>query len=198
MARVTRRLSKRVQTQAQLGCDIAAALQAHLDCDGVAVVLQASHMGHSGPCVEQRTTACVGGSFREEGMHQLQVSRQSYTFYMYCSIFKSHLTLHVIWCNHCMPGPFPGLSIPGAYPAPACSHITFCHAVNMHHRDAGTETLGFDRQEDWQHTFCCEEHSSIAWLHPASCTQKIGSHSLSTLWDPLKTVWNVFSTSAFA
>lgn len=77
MARVTRRLSKRVQTQAQLGCDIAAALQAHLDCDGVAVVLQASHMGHSGPCVEQRTTACVGGSFREEGMHQLQVSRES-------------------------------------------------------------------------------------------------------------------------
>ncbi len=82
LARLTRVFAKRLQSQERLGLDLCAALGRHLRCQGVAVVLQATHlsMGHH-PQQQQegqqqeapRTTACVSGRFADPAASSFHV-----------------------------------------------------------------------------------------------------------------------------
>jgi GTP cyclohydrolase I len=62
LARLVRQFGKRLQTQERLAAEISLALQGSLDCQGVAVVLEARHLRHA-PDPELRTSASISGIF---------------------------------------------------------------------------------------------------------------------------------------
>ncbi len=72
LARITKLFAKRLQTQEQLGRQVLQCLQQQLAPLGVAVVLQAKHLGFGGADVT-RLTAAVSGLFAAEGSTQLEV-----------------------------------------------------------------------------------------------------------------------------
>jgi GTP cyclohydrolase I len=72
LARITKLYAKRLQTQEQLGQQVLQCLQQQLGPLGVAVVLQAKHLGFGGADVQQ-FTAAANGAFAAEQSSQLQV-----------------------------------------------------------------------------------------------------------------------------
>jgi GTP cyclohydrolase I len=73
LARITKLFAKRLQTQGQLGQQVLQCMQQQLEPLGVAVLLQAKHLGFGGADV-QHFTAAVNGVFATEPSSQLQVS----------------------------------------------------------------------------------------------------------------------------
>lgn len=74
-SRLTKMLAKRLQTQSRLGDQIAASLQHHLGCHGVAVIIEAKHLCMGAAALPgQETTVSVCGYFAEEGTGHLEVS----------------------------------------------------------------------------------------------------------------------------
>lgn len=87
LARLTKVFAKRLQQQDQLGSDIACTLHKQLQCQGVAVVIQAQHLSMwdaQPPCVQ--TTACVTGCFSQP--------QDSPYFEVRCYDVRNHLALH--------------------------------------------------------------------------------------------------------
>ena len=76
LARLTKLMAKRLQTQEQLGADVTRALCHHLRCAGVAVVIVAIHLTPTGPTPLDYTTISVHGCFAQNNSQQLQVRRQ--------------------------------------------------------------------------------------------------------------------------
>lgn len=60
LARLTKQYAKRLQTQEKLGAEITQSLMQHLECEGVAVVLQARHLVNSSQPSELTTAAAAG------------------------------------------------------------------------------------------------------------------------------------------
>ena len=74
LARLTKLMAKRLMTQEQLGLDITLALQQHMCCQGVAVVIAATHLALAGPAPPaEQVTVSVNGCFAEDHSTQLQV-----------------------------------------------------------------------------------------------------------------------------
>lgn len=80
LARLTKLLAKRLQTQEQLGAQVGLALRQHLHCLGVAVVVVASHLELAGTAPpQQQVTISVGGCFAEAASPSLQVREYAHT-----------------------------------------------------------------------------------------------------------------------
>ena len=64
LARLTKHFGKRLQSQDKLACEIATGLQTHLQCEGVAVLIEARQLG---PLAvdPSRTVACISGCVAE-------------------------------------------------------------------------------------------------------------------------------------
>lgn len=80
LARVTKLFAKRLQSQARLGQDIAAALCKVLGSSDVAVVVQARHLSSPGPELPRlHTTATLRGCFAGPSSEHLMVSNAAAT-----------------------------------------------------------------------------------------------------------------------
>uniref|UniRef100_A0A7S3R2M8 GTP cyclohydrolase 1 n=1 Tax=Dunaliella tertiolecta TaxID=3047 RepID=A0A7S3R2M8_DUNTE len=67
LARLTKLMAKRLLTQERLGIDLTLALQQHMACQGVAVVIVATHLALAGPAPpEEQATVSVSGCFAGE------------------------------------------------------------------------------------------------------------------------------------
>jgi len=74
LARLTKLMAKRLLTQERLGQDLALALQQHMACQGVAVIIVATHLALAGPGPpEEQATVSVSGCFASECSTHLQV-----------------------------------------------------------------------------------------------------------------------------
>ncbi len=115
LARLTRCFSKRLQTQERLGREVAVALQRQLQCRGVAVVIEATHLTMANSAATQTTTtACTAGCFSDSSSSVFEVRRVH-------RILPSHIWLLARWHTSSLRSTGSGCNTVGSESVVSCS-----------------------------------------------------------------------------